>query len=471
MATSWGGAAVDLAGHVRVLIGFGSPLVTVLWGLSVLVIVWWVGRQLLHRRLVTFLSNAIIFGFFLPIVLQYPFALSPINGLTVGAENYIHYRPEVDSAFLITLTGMLALLIGYFLGRRSRPDFLPVTLVWTSIRAWTQSVFLQLASIFILVLFALLFALGMLGAAGARNIAQTLPGLRPIYNVVHVLLPITIAIGLFVGTQRHRRFIMALAVLNVALATLTGARAVAFGGLLLVALTLLIHTSLLQRLSISRALLLIPAAVGFLILAVYLGDVREGQYNLLRTVATLGFKFFYGNNFSDLRDFAWVKSYWDGAYFLGKTQLAGVLAFIPSVISSFRTEWNWGVVTTRLAGLDPTITPGLRAGVFGEMFFNFGLPGVLLAGFLNGYFLRRVHNACLAAARTLPAYEARLKVLAGLVAANLFGGLLNTAGFFGVYVTIAALGSVQMLDYLVRATSRSSTVVAALSYGSDGSPS
>ncbi|HJR16395.1 MAG TPA: hypothetical protein VJ808_06035 [Gemmatimonadales bacterium] len=435
---------------MEALIGFGSPLVTVLWGLSVLVVVWWVGRQLFRRQLVTLLSNAIIFGLFLPILLQYPFAFSPINGLTIGADNYLKYRSEVDSAFLITLSGWIALVAGYFTCGRRTPHFIPMTLVWSGLRVWTQSVFLQLSSAFILVLFALLFSLGMLGPEGARNIAQTLPALRPIYNIAHVLLPLTIAIGLFVGVQRRRRFILVLAVLNVGLATLTGARAVAFGGLLLVAIVFLIHASLLQRLSIARAVMLVPIALGILILALYLGDLREGQYNLFRTVATLGIKLFYGNNFSDLRDFAWVKSSWNGEYFLGRTQLAGLLAFIPSAVSSFRAEWNWGVVTATLVGLDPLVSPGLRAGVFGEMYFNFGLPGVLLAGFLNGYLVRLVHNICLAAARTLPAYEARFEVLAGLVTLNLIGGLLNTAGFFSVYITVAVLGGLQVLDYLVR---------------------
>jgi hypothetical protein len=242
-----------------------------------------------------------------------------------------------------------------------------------------------------------------------------------------------------------------LAILNVGLAMLTGARAVAFGGLLLVAMVFLIHASLLQRLGIARALMLIPAALGFLVLALYLADVREGQYNLFRTMATLGIKLFYGNNFSDLRDFAWVKSSWNGEYFLGRTQLAGLLAFIPSAVSSFRSEWNWGVVTTTLAGLDPTITPGLRTGAFGEMYFNFGLLGVLLAGFVNGYLIRRIHNSCLAAARTLPAYEARFLTMAGLVTLGLAGALLNTAGFFSFYITVAVLGGLQVLEYLVRA--------------------
>jgi hypothetical protein len=437
---------------VGALIGFGSPLVTVLWGISVLLVLWWVGRQLLRRQLVTLLSNGIIFGFFIPIILQYPFTFSPINGLTIGADNYLKYQSEVDSAFLITTAGWLALLAGYFVRGRRVSHFLPMTLVWSGLRVWSQSVFLQLSSVFMLVLFGLLFSLGLLGAAGARNIAQTIPALRPIYNIAHVLLPLTIAMGLFVGTQRHRRFNLALAVLNSSLAILTGARAVAFGGLLLVAIVFLIHSSLLQRLTIARGLMLIPMALGLLVFAVYLADVREGQYNLLRTVATLGVKLFYGNNFSDLRDFAWVKSSWNGEYFLGRTQLAGLLAFVPSALSPFRAEWNWGVVTTTLVGLNPLVTPGLRAGIFGEMYFNFGIPGVLLAGFLNGYLLRLVHNTCLMAARNLPAYDARMWVFAGLVTLNLIGALLNTAGFFSVYVTISVLGGLQVLDYLVRAT-------------------
>jgi hypothetical protein len=50
----------------------------------------------------------------------------------------------------------------------------------------------------------------------------------------------------------------------------------------------------------------------------------------------------------------------------------------------------------------------------------------------------------------LPPYEARLRILAGLVTLNLIGGLLNTAGFFSVYITVAVLGGLQILDYLVR---------------------
>ena len=435
---------------MRALIGFGHPLVTLIWGLLLVGIVSWMGWQFLRGRLVTFLSTQIFFLFFLPIVLQYPFTFSPLNGLTIGPENYENYQSFIDPAFLISIAGMIALLVGYAACGRRSGRLLPLTVVTSGMRIWSQRVFLQISSGFILLLFVLLASVGLLGAAGARNIAQSQPALRPIYNIAHVLLPLTIALCFFVGLQARRRTILLLGILNTALAALTGARTVALGGLLLYVMALLIHTSLLNRLSVAKVLKLIPIAGGLLLMAVYLGDVREGQYNLLRTIATLGLKLFYGNNFSDLRDFAWVKSYWNGEFYLGWTQAAGLLAFIPSALSRFRSEWNWGVITSTLVGQDPLVNPGVRTGLFGETFFNFGVPGVIVAGFLYGYFVRRVHNVCLSTTYSSSPYEARLKILAGLLTINLAGSLLNTAGFYSFYITVAVLGGLQVLEFMVR---------------------
>jgi hypothetical protein len=436
---------------VSALIGFGSPLVTIVWASVLVLVLGWLVRQLIQQRLVSYLSSTIFFAFLLPIVIQYPFTFSPLNGLTIGAANYANYLPHVDPAFLITMAGLGMLLAGYAATGRWGTEFRPMSVVESGIRVWTQSVFLQLSSIFILVLFGLLFALGLIGAEGARNTAQSLPALRPLYNIAHILLPLTIALDLYVGIQGRRRGMLVLALVNVGLATLTGARTVAIGGLLLYAMAALVHASLLRRLRFWTVLKIIPVAVVLLILAVYLGDVREGQFNILRTIATLGIKLFYGNNFSDLRDFAWVRSYWDGNYYLGKTQLAGLLGFIPSFIFPFRAEWNWGVVTTTITGLDPVVNPGLRAGMFGEMYFNFGLPGVVIAGLLYGYAIRRIQNASLAAALTLTTAEARLKIFAAMITLSLMGSLLNTAGFFGFYITLAVLLLLPLIDFMVRA--------------------
>ncbi len=44
--------------------------------------------------------------------------------------------------------------------------------------------------------------------------------------------------------------------------------------------------------------------------------------------------------------------------------------------------------TNGLTGFDSDVMPGLRPGVFGESFFNFSYPGVILFGILYGFALR-----------------------------------------------------------------------------------
>lgn len=433
------------------LIGFGSTLVTTIWALALGLVLCWMVRQVVKRRPVTIVSYVVFFGFLLPVILQYPFAFSPLNGLTIGPERYANYQSHVDAAFLITSAGMVMFVFGYVIGGSRRSDFAPVNVLSAGIRVWTQSVFIYLSSAGILLLFGLLFGVGLLGAAGARNLAQAAPALRPFYNVVHILLPLVIGLDLLVGVERRRRVVLLLALFNFGLGVLTGARGVAFGGLLLAALTILAHASLLERLNVTRALKLLPLAAAVLLAAVYLADVREGQYNIALTVATLGAKLFYGNNFSDLRDFAWVRSYWSGDHFLGRTQLAGLLAFVPSALSTFREEWNWGVITTSIVGLDSRIHPGLRTGPFGEMYFNFGLAGVVLSGVFYGYVARRIHTTTLAAVNLHTPYEAKLRIFAGFVTLNLVGSFLNTAGFFAFYLIAGLLIGLQVFDQMLRA--------------------
>ncbi|HEY1895433.1 MAG TPA: oligosaccharide repeat unit polymerase [Terracidiphilus sp.] len=124
--------------------------------------------------------------------------------------------------------------------------------------------------------------------------------------------------------------------------------------------------------------------------AFYLGNVRAGQYSLIQFFASIAFLLLYGNNFSDLRDFAWVYGTWDHVFWGGKTYLAALFSFVPRAVSQFRDTWGFGAVTAATAGFDPQLHPGLRPGYFGEGFFNYGLPGVVLVGLLVGLLTRRV---------------------------------------------------------------------------------
>ena len=124
--------------------------------------------------------------------------------------------------------------------------------------------------------------------------------------------------------------------------------------------------------------------------AFYLGNVRAGQYSLTAFFASIAFLFLYGNNFSDLRDFAWVYSAWDHVFWGGKTYLAAIFPFVPRALSDFRDTWGLGAATAATAGFDPHVHPGLRPGYFGEGFLNYGLPGVVVVAILVGVLTRRV---------------------------------------------------------------------------------
>lgn len=139
-----------------------------------------------------------------------------------------------------------------------------------------------------------------------------------------------------------------------------------------------------------RLLWLISGAVLVVAGGFYLGNLRAGQYSLTALAGSFAFLLLYGNNFSDLRDFAWVYSAWNHVLWGGKTYLAALFSFVPRAASQFRDTWGLGVVTASTVGLDPQVHPGLRPGNFGEAYFNFGIAGVVLVGLILGLMIRRV---------------------------------------------------------------------------------
>jgi oligosaccharide repeat unit polymerase len=125
-------------------------------------------------------------------------------------------------------------------------------------------------------------------------------------------------------------------------------------------------------------------------IAFYLGNLRAGNYSIVDFLSGFAVLLFYGNNFSDLRDFAWVYVKWDHVPWAGKTYLAAATAFIPRFISSFRDTWSLGATTAATAGFDPQTHPGLRPGGFGEGYLNFGFLGVVVVGIIMGLIIKKV---------------------------------------------------------------------------------
>jgi oligosaccharide repeat unit polymerase len=441
---------------VDFLVGFGSPSAVIVWIAACGTSVWWLVRQARERTLVTLPAFVVVFWFLLPILIQYPFAFSPVNALLTGPAVFDAYPQQLDRALLISATGVAAFALTYrLLSKRARPNA-PTLFIARGLSAWSHPGLLWGSSLAVIALFGFLSLAGLLGAEGMRARALETPVLRPLYNLASTVLPLLIAIALLAAGERRKITLWVLALLLLLPAVLTGSRGVAFGGLLSYAVTVLCYRSLHEGLDARRVGKMLLAAAVILLLVFYLEDVRQGRYNIAATVAGFGFDFFYGNNFSDLRDFAWLLAYWDGEWLGGRTQLAGLLGFVPAILSPFRTYWGWGRVSTDMVGLGTrevaSAHGGLRPGTFGELYLNFGLVGVVLGGLLLGYCAVRLHAATRDAVERYTPFEAKLVILAAFTALSLLFNLYVTAALFGVYVVIAALVITRVAKAIIRAS-------------------
>jgi oligosaccharide repeat unit polymerase len=428
----------------------------VLWLAGCAATVWWIARQGRDRSLVTIPVFVVVFWFFLPILLQYPFTFSPANAVATGVPAFNAYQQQIDRALLVSMVGMAAYAIGYGAAPKTARSNAPTLFIARALSAWSHSGLLWASGLTVVALFSFLTGAGLLGAEGMRSRAMETPVLRPLYNVAATIFPVLIAIVLLAAGERRKVSLWGLAFFLLLPAVMTGSRGVAFGGVMTYGLTVLAYRAVRRELRTRQVLISLPVAALVLFLAFYLGDVRNGQYNILATAANVGVDFFYGGNFSDLRDFAWVMAYWDGEWLGGRTQLAGLMGFIPAVLSPFRTNWGWGRVSTDIVGLGTrevdSAHAGLRPGMFGELYFNFGLLGVVVGGLLLGYCVVRLHAATRDAAERYSPFEAKLVILAAFTALNLLATLYISAAVFGIYVSVAVLLTMRVAKGIIRAS-------------------
>ena len=124
--------------------------------------------------------------------------------------------------------------------------------------------------------------------------------------------------------------------------------------------------------------------LGISVLLLGVARSRRGHVTISRMVSEM----LFGNTFSDIRDGAVIlRGYYKkfhGVLLWGKTYLADLLAFIPSRLSPFRSEWSWGRLTAyTLFGYETHF--GMRGGNSMEAYLNFGLAGVVMASVVEGY--------------------------------------------------------------------------------------
>ncbi len=372
----------------------------------------------------------------LPNMIMLPFAKSELNGIVLGSDldAVVAVLPVV---FLITLLGYFAVLAGGSLWRlrigagmrNATLGVLDIVPRCSMMVMSSRSVLIfQTALCFVLQLLILGIYFSQSGFGfNLRSFTFANPTYRPVALLISSYSIIIASHCLARYTDTKERSLLGCTLLLTFGLVFFGARSSLLSIYISVLLCYLVK--LRGRISLLKIGILVAVIIVF---GFYLGNVRAGQYSPVEFFASFLFLLFYGENFADLRDFAWVYTAWDHVFWAGKTYLAAVLAFIPRFASQFRDTWALGAMTSSMVGFDPQVHPGLRPGAFGESFFNFGLFGVVAMGLMLGVLARRVDTDVKRA--LAPPQSSMRKAFASSMLLSVAGSLAVSSGFSSLYV-------------------------------------
>lgn len=359
----------------------------ILWVLVVFCFVFWFFKLYLKKQIVSVLSMVVLMKLFVPLIFMYPFAFSVKNSNVTGYFEYLSYQDDISKAFVISVVGILAFVIGSYFATKLKSKHKVNNTLYYSYRFLLNKINIFLFFICLVGLFLLMYQLGFFDTTffGGRSYAMENSNLRPISNFFYAANSIFLMLALTYFYINRSKFSIILVVIGFLFSLSNGTRASALNSILIF---IFMHFTLNTKPK-NNLMKLFVYGVILLVSAMYIGDLRHGQYNILLTVSSMLDSIFYGNNFSDLRDFSWVLAYWDQQFQYGKTMIAGYLSMIPSYLFPLRTEWGLGTFTVSTIGYDTSVHPGLRPGIFGEAYFNFGYIGVVIFGFIYGFFVNK----------------------------------------------------------------------------------
>ena len=343
---------------------------------------------------IDFWHSQLFLFFVFPNMVMLPFARNELNALIVGRDlgGIVDVTPTV---FAIDMTGFLALYVGGFLWRlrlgagirKAAGDLLQLGPRCSMMLMSSRDVLISL-SLLCFCLQGLMLALYFSHEGFGFNLrAYTFanPGVRPLSQITALTTVVIASHCLARYFDTKEKSLLACTILLSLGLTFFGQRTTI--ALIFINVVLCYMVKLRDKISLLKIL---TTFSGLVALGLYLGNVREGEYSIAEFLASLAFLALYGNTFCDLRDFAWIYAHWDHQLWLGKTYLAGLATFVPRGLSDFRATWSFGIATDWTVGLDVELHPGLKPGLFGESFFNFGWLGAIVTGLIFGLLLRRV---------------------------------------------------------------------------------
>jgi hypothetical protein len=273
---------------------------------------------------------------YLPIVFMSIFAWSPLNMVSTGDWHW-RYLDKLREAFYVSLAGAATFLVAALVaGRDSSP---PPGYHW--VRRSICDFWMRKQGIALLVTLTALFGSTVVATVGVVQARQTVAEhteFRPTAHIFNSLAVIAMTVTLIEGYRRRSAFLTALgAALTLAMVGF-GTRKVTVGTMLYYAAMRVINTR--SRRVVLMATLAGVLAVSLVTSALVVEALRNDDLTADR-LAMGPMHFIFGNNLSELRDFAWILSGWDGELLKGKTYAAGFLAFIPSALLPDRTARGW----------------------------------------------------------------------------------------------------------------------------------
>lgn len=339
------------------------------------------------------------YSLFLPFIVlmhvMYPFSGSILNDITTGGR-MVYISEYIDQAYLYCLLGYVLTYCGYFFAKSSNKYNLIISKFLIKAnstgglmieKALDSKTIVRLMSILLFFTTAMFFLYSYIKFGMAYNYRdllladQNMTTLFNSWNSIFSALGVFIIIGFF---QKKDFFLLLVLILVIFLAFFTGSRGTIFftlfGGIIIYLI------GLKKKLNLKYLTILI--IISFIVLS-YMGTLRSGKEYESNSDFFL-FSLLFGNNFSDLRDFAWILSYWDKTFLYGKSYLAALISFIPSSLIEFRQHYNIAAYTNDFLGFDSRLHPGLRPVIFGESYLNFGIVGVIFIGFIGGYITKFV---------------------------------------------------------------------------------
>lgn len=398
-----------------------------------------------YRRWGCLSFNSYFFGFsyFLKVVVMYPLAWSA-NNIFATRQHFASILIHLDKALYITLGGFCCMLLGIVAARVITRTPPPACRIIYDIIAngWHSGGGISLG---LLAIFGMTLALFLMGFQPfvARSLVFERNDLRPFYNLWSQIVPFFAINIIIFGAVQKKWPLLALGVLVAGLGVIGGNRTVAILSLMQVGVIL----GMPRRFRNLPMLLL-----GALVLASVAISISSLRTPSLKEQSDFLSSLLYGNNLSDLRDFAWILTGMDDHSFLwGKTYLAGYLGFVPTYLFKFRDEYGFGRVDATLAGIDPTLHSGLRPPIFGEMYLNFGLPGVFIGGFFYGLLVGRVMcwiTQTLGHPEESGKLVPQIVVWTGFLVLQIIDSFVFTAAFYGVYVLAGLLFMGRILERL-----------------------